>query len=330
VAVEEQLTTAEELIRNADLAMSAAKLAGNGEVRFFELSMHEGAVLRLELISDLPPAIDAGQFTVHYQPIVTLADHAVVGGEAIVGAEALVRWKHPRLGLIPPGVFIGLAEQAGLIAEIGRFVLAQACDQLEHWRETLEGRRGLFVTVNVSPLQLHSSGLLSEVEAALDRSGLPSDHLVLEITESVLCDPGSDVARRLSDLKRLGVRLAVDDFGTGYSALSYLQDMPLDILKIDKSFIDGLAGSNDNDQLVAGIIDLAHRMRLQTLAEGIETDAQASTLAAMKSELGQGFLFAKPLPPEEFELLLTPTEHPAETPERQHADVRGPADAETE
>ncbi|MGA2321211.1 MAG: EAL domain-containing protein [Solirubrobacteraceae bacterium] len=318
IASHEQLATAEELTRNADLGMHAAKHAGKGLVRFFAPSMHENAVLRLELTSDLRGALDGGQFIVHYQPIVTLADGA------IAGAEALVRWNHPQRGLIAPGVFIGLAEDAGLIGEIGRLVLGQACNQMQRWREALNECRELFVTVNVSPLQLHSSRLLMDVETALRHSGLPPDRLILEITENVLCDRGSDVSQQLAELKRLGVRLAVDDFGTGYSALSYLQDMPVDILKIDKSFIDLLGSSIDNDQLVDSIINLAHGVHLQTVAEGIETQAQARTLRMMNSEFAQGFHFAKPLPAEQFEALLQAPMRTgwAPPPPHQHVAVR--------
>lgn len=324
VGSHEQSLTAEELTRNADLAMYSSKRAGKGLVSFFAPSMHEDAVLRLDLISHLRGALDRGEFVVHYQPIVTLGHQAVVDTETVVGAEALVRWNHPRLGRIAPGVFIGLAEEAGLIGEIGRFVLGQACNQLQHWRQALDGCQRLFVTVNVSPLQLHSSDLLADVESVLHHSGLPPDHLILEITESVLCHRNHEVSLRLSDLKQLGVRLAVDDFGTGYSALSYLQDMPLDILKIDKSFIDGLGSSIDNNQLVDGIIELAHRLHLQTLAEGIETREQALTLAAMDSELGQGFHFARPLPADELEALLkAPARHPSGSSPRDQREALG-------
>ncbi len=292
-----EFATAEELTRNADLGMYAAKRAGRGLVRFFAPSMHENAVLRLELINDLPNAIASDQFVVQYQPIVTLSD------EAVAGAEALVRWNHPRLGLLAPAAFIELAEEAGLIDDIGRFVLDEACLKLEQWRRDLDCE-ALFMAVNVSPLQLQTSRLLADVEDALRRTGLPPDHLILEITESVLCDRSGNVPKQLAELKRVGVGLAVDDFGTGYSALSYLQDTPVDIVKIDKSFIDLLASGIDNDQLVDGIVNLAHRVHLKTVAEGIETAVQARTLHAMGAELGQGFHFARPLNAAQFEALL--------------------------
>jgi EAL domain-containing protein (putative c-di-GMP-specific phosphodiesterase class I) len=271
VGSHEHLTTAEELTRNADLAMYASKSTGEGLVSFFAPSMHEKAVLRLALTSDLRRALDGGQFVVHYQPIVALDDGR------IVGAEALVRWNHPQRGLIGPGA---------------------------RWRENPKWSRSFFMTVNVSRLQLRSSRFVADVEGVLQHAGLPPDRTVLEITESAVGDSRSDVSVRLAELKRLGVRLAVDDFGTGYSALSQLEDMPVDMLKIDKSFIDALGSAKQHDQLVDGIINLAHRMHLQTVAEGIETQEQATTLRRLGSDLGQGFHFAEPLPAEEFEALL--------------------------
>ncbi len=224
----------------------------------------------------------------------------------IVGAEALVRWNHPQRGLMAPGMFIELAEECGAIEAIGSLVLEHACTHLKRWRAVTSGFADLSVAVNVSAVQLRSAEFLTEVEQALARTGLPPDRLILEITEGVLIDRDHDVPQRLRDLKRLGVRVAVDDFGTGYSGLSYLHEFPVDILKIDKSFVDGIGTSEESDELVAGIISLAHRIHLQTIAEGIETPAQARTLAGMSSELGQGFHFAKPLSAAQFEQLLRP------------------------
>ena len=291
-------TDADTLVAEADRAMYAAKRAGKGQVKFFTASMREDPLPRPDVISDLHRAIERGELTVHYQPIMSLAE------KTIVGAEALVRWNHPRRGLIAPEMFIKLAEECGVIEALGRLVLEQACTHLERWRARMPASADLSVAVNVSAVQLRSPGFLAEVQQTLARVGLPPDRLILEITESVLVDRAHDVPQRLRDLKKLGVRIAVDDFGTGYSGLSYLHEFPVDILKIDKSFVDGIGSSKDSDELVAGVISLAHRIHLQTIAEGIETSAQACALAAMSSELGQGFHFAKPLTATQFEQLL--------------------------
>ncbi len=291
-------TDADTLVAQADRAMYAAKRAGKGQVKFFTASMRDDALPRPDVISDLHRAIEHGELTVHYQPIMSLAD------KAIVGAEALVRWNHPRRGLIAPELFIKLAEECGVIEALGRLVLEQACTHLERWRARTPGSADLSMAVNVSAVQLRSPGFLAEVQQTLTRTGLRPDRLILEITESVLVNRDHDVPQRLRDLKKLGVRIAVDDFGTGYSGLSYLHEFPVDILKIDKSFVDRIGSSKDSDELVAGVISLAHRIHLQTIAEGIETSAQASALAAMGSGLGQGFHFARPLTATQFERLL--------------------------
>ncbi len=290
---------AQTLIRDADLAMYAAKQAGPGRWEFFAEHMYETAVQRLDLTSDLYHAVDREELAVHFQPIVTLRD------EAIVGMEALVRWNHPDHGLLPPVAFLPLAEETGLIVPVGRFVLRRACESLRSWQEKQPQHRSLYVSVNLGAQELSAPDLAHAVKSVLEETGLQPSSLVLEITEGVLLGTNADVLAQMRELKTLGVRLAVDDFGTGYSSLGYLKDFPMDIVKIDKSFVDGL-GDDEQDRLVKGIIELAHGLRLETVAEGIERADQASKLRDMNSELGQGFHFAKPLVSEDVEAVLCP------------------------
>jgi diguanylate cyclase (GGDEF)-like protein/PAS domain S-box-containing protein len=291
VALGEGSVPADELLRNADIAMYAAKAAGKNAVHAFKQTMHKRAVERLELRNELGAAIEAGEFVLEYQPIVSLPTGAAVG------VEALVRWEHPVRGRLAPGQFIGLAEETGLIVGLGRWVLEQACRQLQEWKRALEPSRDLYISVNVSIRQLYEEDFVDIVGEALDRSAIDPHSLVLEITEGLLADDRDAIVRRLQALKMLGVRIAVDDFGTGYSALSHLQQFPIDILKIDKSFIDGLDGDDQKANLVAGIINLGESLSLDVIAEGIEQRHQADRLRAMRSALAQGFLFSRPLEP---------------------------------
>jgi diguanylate cyclase (GGDEF)-like protein/PAS domain S-box-containing protein len=291
---------AEALVRDADLAMYASKQRGPGRWEFFVEHMYDTAVERLALTGDLYQALERDELEVHYQPIVSLRD------EEIVGMEALVRWNHPQHGLLPPGVFIPLAEETGLIVPLGRKVLRAACQNLYRCQMAQPRHRDLYVSVNLSTQEIHAPDLVREVRAVLADTGIVPCTLVLEITEGVLLATDDSVTTRLKELKDLGVRLAVDDFGTGYSALSYLQRFPMDILKIDKTFVDGLGTSSEQDRLVRGIIELAHDLNLETVAEGIERPEQAATLRTMHSELGQGFHFAKPLTDRDMDAILSP------------------------
>jgi len=288
---------AQTLMRDADLAMYAAKAKGPGSAEFYAEHMHHAAVRQLELTSDLYQALERDQLEVYFQPIVSLCD------EAIVGTEALVRWNHPRHGLLSPGVFLPIAEETGLIVPLGRFVLRTACTMLRRWQVAGLAARDLSVSVNLGRQQLSAPDLIADVTAALADSGLDPRCLILEITEDVLLTRVGMV-ERLQQLKRLGLRLAVDDFGTGYSALSHLQRYPIDIIKIDKAFVDGLGESDDHARLIRGIIELTHSLGLKTVAEGIETRRQADMLNTMGSELGQGYHFARPLPGADIEALL--------------------------
>jgi len=266
-------------------------------MRAFEQGMHERVLDRLELTGEIQRALDTGEFQLDFQPIVELVDGR------IVGAEALVRWAHPARGRLAPGQFIGLAEETGLIIPLGHWILNTACAQAATWEREFPDRR-LYMSVNVSTRQLHDAAFPDAVAQALGRSGLTPGLLVLEITESLLPEEGTGVIEQLRRLKGLGVQVAVDDFGTGYSALSRLQAYPVDILKIDRSFIDGIEHDAGKGQLVRGIIELGRSLRMHVVAEGIEEPEQADQLRRMHSPIGQGCLFSRPVGRDELQAML--------------------------
>jgi diguanylate cyclase (GGDEF)-like protein/PAS domain S-box-containing protein len=287
-----------QLMRNADLAMYEAKRRGGAQWRIFEESMHAVALGRLELGSQLQQAVEEQQFELHYQPIVRLADAAVVG------AEALLRWRHPDRGLLSPKDFLPLAEQTGLIVQVGRWALAEACGTLAGWQTALPRLNPLSLSVNISMRQLHEQDVVDVVRGALAEAALEPQQLVLEITESFLADEDEGTLGHLQRLRALGVRLAVDDFGTGYSALSYLQRFPIDILKIDRSFVQHARRASASLSLVRSIVQLGRSLHLDLVAEGIEDADQAEELLAMGVTSGQGFYYAAPLDAEGFRALL--------------------------
>ena len=277
---------AEELLRNSDVAMYMAKRDNKGSYRVFEPTMHERVLERLELRADLHQAVKSNELEVHYQPVVRLDKND------IYGVEALLRWNHPTRGIMLPDQFIPLAEETGLIIPIGRWVLNVACRDgaIIHSRFP-DSEKPLTISVNLSVRQLQSDTIVADVQQALEASGLPAVSLVLEITESVMLADTDLAVRRLQELKQLGVRLAMDDFGTGYSSLSYLGRFPVDILKMDRSFL----ASRNNDALAAAIIALGENLTLEVVAEGIEQPEQALWLKDVGCELGQGFHFARPM-----------------------------------
>jgi diguanylate cyclase (GGDEF)-like protein len=296
--------SAEALMQDADLALYKAKAIGrNGYVKF-ESAMQVAAQDRIHLETELAAALTAGQLFLVYQPMVDLAS------ERIVGAEALLRWNHPTSGVIAPGVFIPIAEDNGLIVPIGRWVLEQACAQSVAWQ-----RRGypLNISVNVSARQLERPEFVEEVRCALASSGIDPPTLTLEITETALMRSPDATAYLLAELKTLGVRIAVDDFGTGYSSLAYLRQFPVDSLKIDRTFITGLALSSEAHALTHTLIQLGAALGLQTLAEGVEHHSQVRELQREGCDLAQGFLFARPLHPNDLELLLRDAGPPSHT-----------------
>jgi diguanylate cyclase (GGDEF)-like protein len=290
--------SSEELLRGADTAMYFAKGRGKAGYAVFEPALHVAALERLELKTDLERALENREFIVHYQPVVDLHTGCPVG------MEALVRWAHPTRGLVAPDSFISLAEETGLIAPIGWWVLEQACRQTAAWQKQYPERSQLRVCVNLAMIQLHEPEVVEEVARALESTGLPPSALVLEVTESGLMkDPDWTVAR-LQDLKSLGIRLAIDDFGTGYSSLTYLQRFPIDILKVDKSFVDGVDGQPEEAALAHAITKLGSVLSLQVVAEGVERPQQVLELRALGCQFAQGFYFARPLDVESVEQLL--------------------------
>ncbi len=302
--------SADDLLRNSDVAMYAAKSAGKGRCAVFEPGMQELVVERQQLEADLRRALERGEFQVVYQPILELSTNRPRG------VEALIRWHHPKRGFIPPVRFIGVAEEMGIIVPIGRWVLEQACEQAAKWRGRLwdldeHGNTDFTVSVNMSGRQLRDDDLIANVRDALARTGLPASLLVLEITESVLVSEIETGAARLEELRALGIRLAIDDFGTGYSSLSYLQRFPVAVLKIDKSFTDGLARSSHDAAIVRTIVALAGTLRLAAVAEGVEAPEQREALMQAGCEFGQGFHFARPVGPDEVEEFMLAWQDPS-------------------
>jgi diguanylate cyclase (GGDEF)-like protein/PAS domain S-box-containing protein len=290
---------ADELLRSADVAMYRAKTRGGAQYVIYAPRMDEDVVGRLELVADLRRARIDDDFVLHYQPVVELETGT------IVGVEALVRWQHATRGMLRPSTFIPLAEETGRIVEIGRWVLAEACRHAARWRAELPGADELRVSVNVSPRQIRRPGLLEDVRSALDESGLVPAALELEITESVVARRRDEMTSILNSVAAVGVRLALDDFGTGYSSLSLLQDLPVQVLKIDRSFVSGLGTGPERVAFVRAIVDLAATLGLTVVAEGIEDRSQAAALRQLGCRLGQGFYFAHPLERRELELLLS-------------------------
>jgi diguanylate cyclase (GGDEF)-like protein/PAS domain S-box-containing protein len=307
----------DEVIRNADLAMYFAKSRRKGHYAVYEPSMHNEMMEHLELEVDLRGAVERHEFELHYQPIINL-----ISGE-VYGAEALIRWNHPSRGLIPPGKFVELAEETGLIIPMGRWVLREACERARDWRARLPGSgRPLQISVNVSARHFQDPSLLQDVQQALNDSGLEPWALTLEITESVLMHSSEATLGRLRALKALGLKLAIDDFGTGYSSLGYLQQFPIDMLKIDRSFVEPVGIEEVDPVLARAIIALSRAMQIETIAEGIERPEQRDGLRVLGCNLGQGYYFAKPMPQHKFVtdvLGRTFEAHPSASPAEEYA-----------
>lgn len=293
----------ETLLKHADTAMYQAKAAGRNTYCFFDEQMNADTRERLGLEQDLRQALSRGEFVLHYQPIVDLRDGR------LLAAEALLRWQHPQRGLVGPDLFIRVAEQSGLIVEIGEWVLDEACRQAMLWQAT--GLPRLVVSVNLSAVQFRRGNPESLVAAALNRYGLPPGCLELELTESILLQDSPNFIEQLHHLKALGVRLSIDDFGTGYSNLSYLQRFRVDKLKIDQSFVRRLQGNPQEQAIVTAIIQMARSLNLLTTAEGIEDEETRQLLAALGCDQGQGYLFARPLAADDFRAFVVGTQVPA-------------------
>jgi diguanylate cyclase (GGDEF)-like protein len=289
---------AENLLRDADLAMYRAKADGKGRYALYEPGMHTAIVERLDLEVDLKRALERDELVLVYQPIFSLRSGAVAG------IEALVRWRHPTRGLVLPERFVPLAEESGLIRELGRWVLRTACHRGALWRARYPGHPGLQIGVNVSGVQLHEPGLVDAVDEALSASQLDGDGLRLEITETALMEDFEMALEQLEALKELGVEISIDDFGIGYSSLRYLRRLPLDSLKIEKSFLDGIGRSDEEPALLRAIIDLAEIFGLTVIAEGVERPEQRARLLELGCELGQGHLLSAPLDATDTDALL--------------------------
>ena len=289
-------TGAGELLRDAELAMYAAKTGGRSRVEVFVPSMLAPATERLELDQDLRHAVERGELRLLFQPIIA------VDGSAIVGCEALVRWQHPIRGLVLPDAFIPLAEEIGVISDIDVWVLRNACAQVAAWRAAR--LPDLLVAVNTSGRDLGRGELVDRVSAALLETGLPRDHLEIEVTETSAVSQPAGALNELRHLRRAGITVAIDDFGTGYSSLSKLATFPVDRLKIDRSFLRDIRHEEDDSPLVAAMIALAHRLGLQITAEGVETPEQLAFLRRNGCDLVQGYLFSPPVSADRFEELL--------------------------
>jgi diguanylate cyclase (GGDEF)-like protein/PAS domain S-box-containing protein len=296
-------TDPEELLRNADVAMYVAKAKGKHRAETFDPSMHREVQDRLVLETDLRRAIGRKEFEVHYQPV------WATDTRRMIGVEALVRWRHPRRGLLPPAAFIGAAEDTGLIVPIGRQVLREACMQAAAWDRAGGPSSGLSIAVNLSPRQFRETGIVETVSSALAESGLKAERLNLEITEAVLVEDSPAVAEILTRLKSLGIRISIDDFGTGYSSLSYLRRLPIDTLKIAKPFVDVVAHGPRDEALAQAIVSLARSLQLEVVAEGVEEDAQLDVLVRMGCELGQGYLVSPAVPADRLPSLASAEEN---------------------
>ncbi|NDV20551.1 EAL domain-containing protein [Pseudodesulfovibrio sp. JC047] len=279
----------EELVHNAQVAMNKAKESGKNRFVAYHKSMREGVINILALENELKRALTAREFEAYYQPIVNLADGR------LYGFEALVRWNHPERGLVNPGEFIPVAEETGIIVDLGKQVLEQACTAMNAWRQQYRIAAELNIAVNISAKQFNESSLAVDVAQILERSGLPPECLKLEITETVVMLDAMKSVNQLNLLKKLGILLSIDDFGTGYSSMNYLQKFPTDQLKVDLSFVQRMESAPENIEIIRAIVNMAHSLRLRVVAEGIETERQRDLLYSLQCDYGQGYLYSKPL-----------------------------------
>lgn len=299
----------EIIIRDADAAMYHAKEKGRSQFKIFDKTLHEKALNLLQIETDLRKAIANKEFDLYYQPIVSLDNIS------IIGFEALIRWNHPTKGLVYPNSFIPVAEETGLIIPIGRWVLKKACRDLRRWDEQVKSKMPLFMSVNISSKQFLRPSLIDDIKAILDETGLPPEQLKLEITETALMEDVHETIPLIQRLKDFGVHIVIDDFGTGYSSMSYLQQLPIDTLKVDQSFISRIENNRDeeNKNIVETIISLALKLDLKVVAEGVETNKQHSVLSQMNCQLAQGFLFSRPLKKEKMDELIKKIEQYSKT-----------------
>ena len=281
------------LLRNGDLALYRAKQEGRGAFRFFEPDMDARAQARRHLEMELRAALERDEFELFYQPLISVRDRR------IAAFEALIRWRHPSRGLVPPDSFIPLAEEIGLIVPLGGWVLHTACREAAGWPD------GIGVAVNISPVQFSRGDVLGQVTAALRDSGLPASRLEVEITETALLHDGAATLATLQGLRARGVSISMDDFGTGYSSLSYLKRFPLDTIKIDRSFVNDIATDPDDLEIIRTIIQMGHSLRRRIVAEGVETEEQRKLLRKLKCDEMQGYLVSPPVPASEIDRMLS-------------------------
>ena len=294
---------ADTLLRNADAALAAAKRRGRGACEVFSDRIRASLVDRVDLESDLRAAVESRSFEIEYQPIV------ILHSRRIAGVEALLRWRHPSRGDIPPSTFLPVADDLGLSSALGRWVLLESCKQVKAWQDQVARARALTLTVNISRAQLRQPSLVADVANALELSGIDPRRLVLEVSDAVLLDDAGTALARLQSLKSLGVRIAIDDFGARHAALHQLPRIPVDILKIDKTFIDRVGRTGGGVSVAHVVLALGKSMRLRTVAEGIEAEEQVTELLRLKCEFGQGMLFSRPLSPAGVGALLR-SDHP--------------------
>ncbi|MGI0483017.1 putative bifunctional diguanylate cyclase/phosphodiesterase [Geminocystis sp. CENA526] len=287
----------EDMVRDADLAMYRAKSLGKSRSAIFNKTMHKVAVKRLNLENDLRKALEKNQFETYYQPIINVID------QSIVGFESLLRWHHPEEGFISPAGFIPLAEETGLIVEIGEWVLHQACIQSQLWQNLIPSH-SFVINVNLSPRQFKQSNLVQKIEQILQQTGCNRDLIKLEITESAILETDNKADRMLNELKELGIKLCIDDFGTGYSSLSRLYQLPIDILKIDACFIRAIGRHEKKEKILESIVTLAHNLQMQVVAEGVETELQFQKVKQHQCEYVQGYLFGRPTTSSDIDKLL--------------------------
>jgi diguanylate cyclase (GGDEF)-like protein len=290
--------TPEEILRDADISMYKAKEQGKNRFRVFTPSMHTEAVEAVALENDLKRAIREKELFLEFQPIQSLKDSRTVG------FEALVRWRHPAKGLLGPDQFIPLAEESGQILEIGAWVLRKACSTMAGWRESIQATREMVIAVNLSGRQLEQADLVESIGDILRETGLPAEALRLEITETSLTVNSDRVLKIFNEIKNLGVQISIDDFGTGYSSLSYLQNFPVDTLKVDRSFIQGIANGHEDLEIVRAVVFLAHSLGMDVVAEGVEEIEQLTAVQGLDCEYVQGFYFSHPVSQAEIEKML--------------------------
>jgi len=288
----------DDLLRNADTAMYHAKAHGRGRFEVFNQGMRERAVARMEVEADLKKAVDAHEFELYYQPKVSLPD------QKITGFEALIRWNHPKRGLLYPSEFISIAEDTGLIVPLGRWVLREGCRQMAAWQQSMFRDPALTISINLSYKQLSDAGLVEDVRRILAETGLDPKTLRLEMTESSIMENAELAVATLRKFKDLNIGLEIDDFGTGYSSLSCLRQLPFDTLKIDYSFVKGLGTADDTTQIINTILQLARSLDMDVVAEGVETRDQLARLTAMGCSSGQGYYFSRPVDAERAQRLI--------------------------